>query len=145
MRDFMRVYGPLLLVVVLGIVVALMFVAPAPPKSVTIAGGAAGGAYAVAAQRYAAALKREHVDATVLTTSGAVENLADLKSGKADIAIVQTGLVDNLGSDGVRALAAVFYEPLWVFYRGNLQVADLKDLKGRRVAVGAEGSGVRVL
>lgn len=145
MRDFVRVYGPLLLIVVVGIVVALMFVAPAPPKSVIIAGGAEGGAYAVAAQHYAAALKRERIEAKILTTSGAVENLADLKAGRADIAIVQTGLAADLGSDGVRTLGAVFYEPLWVFYRGNLAVADLRDLKGRKVAVGAEGSGVRVL
>jgi TRAP transporter TAXI family solute receptor len=145
MRDFVRVYGPLILVVIVGIGIALMFVDPAPPKTVAIAGGAEGGAYAVAARRYAAALKREHVEAKILSTSGAVENLADLKSGKADIAIVQTGLVANLGSDGVRALGAVFYEPLWVFYRGNLAVGDLRELKGRRAAVGAEGSGVRVL
>jgi TRAP transporter TAXI family solute receptor len=145
MRDFVRVYGPLLLIVVVGIVIALMFVDPAPPKTVTIAGGAEGGAYAVAAQHYAAALKREHIEAKVLTTSGAVDNLTDLKSGKADIAIVQTGLAAGLGDDGVRSLGAVFYEPLWVFYRGALQVGDLKDLKGRKVAVGAEGSGVRVL
>ena len=145
MRDFVRVYGPLLLIVVVGIIVALMFVDPAPPKTVTIAGGAEGGAYAAAAQRYALALKAQKIDAHVLATAGSVENLADLKSGKADIAIIQTGLAAQLGSNGVRTLGAVFYEPLWVFYRAGLPVSDLKDLKGHKVAIGADGSGARVL
>ena len=40
MKDFLRLYGLPILVVVLGIAIALMFMAPAPPKKVTIAGGA---------------------------------------------------------------------------------------------------------
>ncbi len=145
MRDFMRIYGPLTLVVIIGLVVALFFVDPPPPKKVIIAGGAAGGAYAITAQHFAEALKKEHIEAAVLTTAGSVENLDLLKSGKADIGIVQTGLAGDLGYGGVHSLGAVFYEPLWVVYRASLSVTDLGDLKGRRVAVGPEGSGVRVL
>jgi len=145
MRDFVRVYGPMILIVVLGLIIALMFVDPAPPKTVTIAGGAEGGAYALTAQHYAGALKEKDITAKVLTTAGSVENLAKLKSGEADIAIVQTGLAADLGSNGVKSLGAVFFEPLWVFYRANLSVRDLRDLRGRKVAVGAEGSGLRVL
>lgn len=145
MRDFWRLYAPMLAVCLIGIAVALMFVNPAPPKHVVIAGGAEGGAYAAAAKRYAAALKAQHIDAAVLTTSGAVENLEKLKKGEADIAIVQTGIAASAGADGVQSLGAVFYEPLWVFHRASEPVADLKDLKGKRIAIGAEGSGVRVL
>ncbi|MBI1362210.1 MAG: TAXI family TRAP transporter solute-binding subunit [Alphaproteobacteria bacterium] len=145
MRDFMRVYGPLILVVIVGLAIALFFVDPPPPKKVTIAGGAAGGAYAITAQHLADALKKEHIEASVRTTAGSVENLDLLKSGKADIGIVQTGLAGDLGYGGVRSLGALFYEPLWVAYRAGLPVADLRDLKGRKVAVGPEGSGVRVL
>jgi uncharacterized protein len=145
MRDFVRLYGPMILIVVLGLIVALMFVDPAPPKSVTIAGGGVGGAYALTAQEYAATLAKQDIKATVLTTAGSVENLAKLKSGEADIAIVQTGLAADLGAEGVESLGAVFFEPLWVFSRANLSIADLRDLRGRKVAVGAEGSGLRVL
>jgi uncharacterized protein len=145
MRDFVRVYGPMILIVVVGLIIALMFVDPAPPRTVTIAGGAEGGAYALTAQHYAGALKQQAITAKVLTTAGSVENLAKLKSGEADIAIVQTGLAADLGSNGVKSLGAVFFEPLWVFYRANLSVRDLRDLRGRKVAIGAEGSGLRVL
>lgn len=145
MRDFVRVYGPLILVVIVGLVIALMFVEPAPPKKVTIAGGAEGGTYALTAQHYSTTLADKKVEAKVLTTAGSVDNLAKLKSGEADIAIVQTGLARDLGAEDVRSLGAVFFEPLWVFHRASVTVADLRDLKGKKVAVGAEGSGVRVL
>ncbi len=145
MRDFLRVWGPLILVVVAGLVLALFFVDPPPPKSLTLAGGAEGGAYAQAAQRYAAALEQQKIKTTVLSTAGSVENLAKLKAGEADVAIVQTGLAGNLGADGLRTLGALFYEPLWVFHRSAVDISDLRDVRSRRVAIGPEGSGVRVL
>jgi hypothetical protein len=39
----------------------------------------------------------------------------------------------------------VYYEPVWVFYRGAQTVSRLPQLDGRRIAVGAEGSGIRGL
>jgi TRAP transporter TAXI family solute receptor len=145
MREFVRMYGIPVVAVVIGLIVALMFVDPAPPKKVTIAGGAAGGAYALTAEHYAAALRDNKIEATVLETAGSVENLAKLKAGEANIAIVQTGLAADLGADGVQSLGAVFFEPLWLFHRADHPVSGLADLRGLRVAVGSEGSGVRVL
>jgi TRAP transporter TAXI family solute receptor len=145
MKDFIRVWGPLILVVIIGVVVALMFVTPPPPKKVTIAGGAAGGAYADAAVHYADALREKDIEVEVLTTAGSVDNLDKIKKKQADIGIVQTGLAGDLGTEGVRSIGAVFYEPLWIFYRSNLQIAELQDIAGKRAAIGPEGSGVRVL
>ncbi len=122
-----------------------MFVAPAPPKKVKIAGGAEGGAYAQAAVKYADALRMKDIEVEVMTTAGSVDNLAKLKAKQVDIGIVQTGLAGDLGALGVRSLGAVFYEPLWVFYRADLQVDELQDIAGKHVAIGPEGSGVRVL
>jgi uncharacterized protein len=68
-----------------------------------------------------------------------------VKSGQADAGIVQTGLASDLGQEGVRSLGAVFYEPLWVFHRKTAPMESLQDVVGRRVAIGPEGSGVRVL
>ena len=145
MRNFVRLYGPLLGVVLFGVAIALFFVEPAPPKHVVIAGGSAGGAYALTAQAYATALAEHEVEATVLDTAGSVANMELLKSGKADIAIVQTGIAADFETEDVVSLGAVFYEPLWVFHRADLEINDLRDLAGLRVAVGTEGAGVRVL
>ena len=58
-KSFLRVYGAPIAIVVLGLVVAFMFMAPAPPKRITLAGGAAGGAYAATAEAYAATLRKK--------------------------------------------------------------------------------------
>lgn len=145
MKNFLRVYGAPIAIVVLGLVVAFMFMSPAPPKRIVIAGGGAGGAYAATADAYAKTLGGFDVAVEVLETAGSVDNLARVKSGQADVGIVQTGLASDLGQDGVRSLGAVFYEPLWVFHRRDIRVEGLQSVVGRRVAIGPEGSGVRVL
>lgn len=145
MKQFLRFYGAPIVIVLLGLVVAFLFMAPAPPKKVVIAGGASGGAYAATAESYAEALREQGVEVEVLETAGSVDNLAKVKAKQADIGIVQTGLAADFGSDGVRSLGAVFYEPLWVFHRASAQINDLQDIAGRRVAIGPEGSGVRAL
>jgi TRAP transporter TAXI family solute receptor len=145
MKDFLRVWAAPILIIVLGIVVALMFMAPPPPKKVVIAGGAEGGAYASAAQRYAEALRAQDVEVEVLTTGGSVDNLGKLKAKQADIGLVQTGIAAGQGAQGVNSIGAVFYEPLWIFHRANAAMSGLQDAAGKRVAIGPEGSGVRVL
>jgi len=145
MKQFLRFYGAPIAIVLLGLLVAFLFMAPAPPKKVVIAGGAAGGAYAATAESYARALREQGVEVDVLNTAGSVDNLAKIKSKQADIGIIQTGLAADFGSDGVRSLGAVFYEPLWVFHRATAPIEDLQDIAGRRVAIGPEGSGVRAL
>lgn len=145
MKNFLRVYGAPIAIVVLGLVVAFMFMSPAPPKRIVIAGGGAGGAYAATADAYAKTLGGFDVAVEVLETAGSVDNLARVKSGQADVGIVQTGLASDLGQDGVRSLGAAFYEPLWVFHRRDMRIEGLHDVEGLRVAIGPEGSGVRVL
>jgi TRAP transporter TAXI family solute receptor len=145
MKDFIRLYWAPIAIVVLGIVVALLFVEPPPPKKVKIAGGAEGGVYAGVAVAYADALREKDIEVEVLTTQGSVDNLDKIKTKQADIGIVQTGLAADLGANGVRSIGAVFYEPLWVFHRASVRIEELQDVAGKRAAIGPEGSGVRVL
>jgi uncharacterized protein len=145
MKDFIRLYWAPIAIVVLGVIVALLFVEPPPPKKVKIAGGAEGGVYAGVAVAYADALREKDIEVEVLTTQGSVDNLDKIKTKQADIGIVQTGLAADLGADGVRSIGAVFYEPLWVFHRAGVRIEELQDVAGKRVAIGPEGSGVRVL
>ena len=41
--------------------------------------------------------------------------------------------------------AAVYREPLWIFYRGPAVTDGLASLAGRRISVGAPGSGTEVV
>jgi TRAP transporter TAXI family solute receptor len=144
-KNFLRVYGAPIVIVVLGLVVAFMFMAPAPPKKITIAGGAAGGAYAATAQAYAEVLRNYDVEVDVVETAGSVDNLSRIRGRAVDAGIVQTGLAAGLDVSGVTSVGAVFYEPLWVFHRRTVRIETLHDVAGRKVAIGPEGSGVRVL
>lgn len=130
----------------------LALVDPAPPKTVRLAGGAPGGAYARSAERIARALEAEGVEVIVERTSGSMDNLDRLTTDdldrRVDIALVQGGAgasLDARKAAELRALAGLFVEPMWVFARRDLDVRDLRDLSGRTVAMDADGSGVRAL
>jgi hypothetical protein len=72
-----------------------------------------------------------------------------LRGGEVAIALVQGGVepIDQQAQDddGLRSLGSVYYEPMWLFHRGDQPVRDLRDLAGRRIAAGPAGSGTRAL
>lgn len=144
-RDVLKVYAPAVLLVAAGFLIAYQFVGPPPPTEFTIAAGRADGGYDQAAQAYRAVLAETGIDLAVLETAGSVENLELLRAGAAQAALVQGGIGDPDESPGLRALGSVYYEPVWLFHREDAPTEDLRDLRGRRVAVGGVGSGVRAV
>ena len=127
-------------------VVAFTFVEPPPPDSLRIAAGSPGGAYHAFAERYREILARSGLNLEVIETAGSVENLRLLTDDEdpVEVALLQGGVL-NEDPGGLVALASVFVEPLWVFYRLPRSPRFLSDLAGLRLAVGAEGSGTRRL
>jgi TRAP transporter TAXI family solute receptor len=148
-----------------GTVAVLMLVAawltfaytePAPPKRVTLATGIAGGAYLNFGQDLAKLVEKAHGPrVTVRPTEGSAENLRRLARGEVDVAFVQSGTISALAgtidTSKLRAIARVYYEPLWVFHRGATELTQLRELRTlpgeptRRIAVGPEGSGTSVI
>jgi TRAP transporter TAXI family solute receptor len=153
LRDLFATAWWIFLIVGIGFVVAYQFVAPAPPKKITITTGGESGAYYQFANRYAAILARNGITLEVKTSAGSLENLARLKNDEAQIGFVQGGVVepkeleveDAENDTGLLSLGSVFYEPVWVFYRGDKPLTRLTELQGKRIAIGQEGSGVRLL
>src|SRR5262245_16473650 len=43
----------------------------------------------------------------------------------------------------LQSVGRLFYEPIWVFTRGDLPIARLRDLKGMRILTGTRESGTR--
>jgi hypothetical protein len=43
----------------------------------------------------------------------------------------------------LRSVGRLFYEPVWVFTRGDLPIQTLRDLKGKRIYLGSRDSGAR--
>ncbi|RYF80177.1 MAG: C4-dicarboxylate ABC transporter substrate-binding protein [Comamonadaceae bacterium] len=52
-------------------------------------------------------------------TTGSVDNLKLLREGGADVAFVRGGSADPVADEeaGLMSLGALYYEPLWIFYR----------------------------
>ncbi len=145
MKDILKVYGPLAILVAASIWVALALIDPAPPSRVTFAAGGQGGAYYALAEAYRDHLAENDVEVDILETRGSLENIELLRSGKADMAFVQGGLASPADREDLRSLAGMFHEPFWVFVRSGVAVDDFGALRDLQFAIGPEGSGTRAL
>ncbi len=134
------------------VVLAYKYARPGVPREVVMSTGGVGGAYEAYAKRYAAALAEEGIALKLVPSKGAVENLARLRdpNSKIDLALLQNGLADRekTEDESLESLGSFFYEPAFVFYRSQSfkqTVTSIGQLAGKRVAIGAEGSGTRVV
>ena len=140
---------------VLGIVIwlATRFISPAPPVRIDMTTGAIDGAAHQFALKYQAYFKANGVELRLLPSGGSVQNLERLNAG-IPVGFVQSGLgtlaldAQNADSDTpLRSLGVVGYEPVWLFTLSPTLARTLSKgltgLAGKRVAIGAEGSGTR--
>jgi len=147
LRSQLAIVLPAVALVVAGFVVAYQFVAPAPPTRVVMATGSASGAYQAFGKRYAEHFARQGVELVLQPSAGSIENLDALTmpDSTVDIAFLQGGIGNAGDHPDLQSLGSVYYEPFWVFVRSQSQPRRLTELKGKRVAIGAEGSGTRAV
>jgi TRAP transporter TAXI family solute receptor len=149
MRDALKVYVPLVAILLAAGLLIWHLMAPAPPHDLAMATGPSDGAYAAYAEQYRKILAAGGLTLDVIHTSGSVENQRLLAEGKADVAFIQGGTIglNSAGEPpaGMEALASLYYEPLWVFVRGTHAPDRLSQLADKRIAIGPAGSGSRPL
>ena len=146
-RDAALTFGPFLVLVIVAFWIAFHYVRPAPPRTIVMTSGIEGSNFQITAERYRAILARQGVTLKILPSQGSLENLKRLSDPKVgvDIGFVQGGL-STLGDPGrLMSLGSVFYVPVLVFYRAPKPIRFLSELEGKRIAIGREGSGTRVL
>jgi len=146
-RDLLRTV--LLFAVAIGAAlwISFQFLEPVPPRRIVLASGPSGGLYYQHALRYRELLAREGVTVEIRETQGAGQNyqlLLDRTSG-VDIAFLQGGIARMPEANGLVMLASLYYEPLWIFHRGDAELTKLLELRGKRITVGMQGSGTRAL
>ena len=124
----------------------LFIFATLPPRTVTMATGAAGGANHELGLRYRDILARSGVRLRLVNTTGSLDNLARLRDRRSgvQVGLIQGGTTTKDESPQVESLGTVFFEPLWVFYRSEIG-RGIEAFRGRRVSIGPEGSGGRAL
>ena len=131
---------------IVGIVwLGLAYFIPAPPAKFAIATGQRNQIYQAIGNRYRDILARSHVDLEVKLTKGAVENIELLNDPASGIkaGIAQGGLSDSSQSPDLRSLGRINYQIYWIFYSATETIDDLRQLKGKRIALGPQGSGQR--
>ncbi len=126
---------------------AYHFVRPAPPNTLVISTGRMDGAYHLFGQRYQNLIAKEKIKVELRPSSGSIENLNRLNDEKSgiDVALIQGGVAKADQNYRLVSLAALYYEPLWIFYRSSSELTLLTQLAGKRIAAGPEGSGTRAL
>jgi TRAP-type uncharacterized transport system substrate-binding protein len=125
---------------------ALVYFFPAPPSKIVMATAFKGASFEYYGRQYREIFARSQVELELRETAGAVENvklLQDPKSG-VQIAFVTGGVSDAKHAPGLLSLGTVYNQPFWIFYSSREPFDRLSQLKGKRIAVGPEGSATRL-
>ncbi|MHB1123357.1 MAG: TAXI family TRAP transporter solute-binding subunit [Ramlibacter sp.] len=150
LRDLLVSAGPFVLAAVALIVLAYLWLDPAPPRRVTLATGPAQSAYDEFGKRYRQALAANGIEVVLVPSQGSSDNLRLLREGRADLGFAQGGSSERATREesGLESLGSLFVEPLWLFYRepaARAGITSLTQLQGLRLNVGSPGSGVPAL
>jgi TRAP transporter TAXI family solute receptor len=136
---------------------AMTLAAPAAAQQqLSIATGGTGGTYYPVGGGLAE-IVNNHVEgysATAEVTGASVENMGLIATGDADLAIALadtvaqahagTGTFEGQQLPMVRGLASLYANMVHIVTPEGSGIASLEDLKGKRVSVGAPGSGTEV-
>jgi len=118
-----------------------------PPHRIVMATGPEGSSYYEDGERYRGALAKAGVEVQLLPTAGSVETAALLRDPHSGVSVglIQGGVVDAANTAGLESLGTLAYEPLWWFHRRENQGVGVDGLRGRKIAIGPQGSGTRAL
>lgn len=128
-------------------------------RTLVIAGGEVTGYYFPVAGALCRVINKDHplgLGCAVMPSSGSAANVAALKSGDADLALVQSRAAQMavIGTEGfkeagpmaeLRAVMALHGEVSVVVARPGSGIEQLGDLKGKRVNLGKPGSFQRTM
>lgn len=126
------------------------------PSQLVIATGGTGGTYYPLGGGMADHItKNAGVTATAQSTGASAENVRLLRDKQADIAFIQndiaeyavngTAMFEQDGKiDAFQALGALYDETIQIVVSADSNINSVADLKGKRVSVGAPGSGTEM-
>lgn len=138
-----------LVVLTLGaLILSMLLTGPSPPKKIIMATGQPGGGYANFGEKYKEQLKKNGLEVELVNTKGSIDNMERLLEHKADVAFAQGGTYQFVHDEDprvLRGIAAIYLEPLWVFYRGPKVVQMVSEFKGKRISIGLTESGTEAV
>nr|WP_206529759.1 TAXI family TRAP transporter solute-binding subunit [Brevibacillus sp. SYP-B805] len=125
------------------------------PNQLIIATGGTGGTYYPLGGGMAEQItKNAGITATAQSTGASAENLRLIRDKKADIAFTQSDIADYAskgtemfqqdGKIDFQAIGALYNETIQIVVAPDSGINSVADLKGKRVSVGAPGSGTEL-
>lgn len=129
---------------------------PASAQQLSIATGGTGGVYYPIGGGFAEMINNhiEGAQATAEVTGASVENMGLIMRGDADLALVLadtayqaytgTGDFESRQIENTRALASVYPNAVQLVTLADSDIHSIADLAGKRVSVGAPGSGTEL-
>lgn len=123
-------------------------------KIVTIATGGASGPYNIIGTTLADIYTNEYdVNSRTQTTGSSVENLNLINQGKVEVAFVMSDALSQAINgevsfkekiESVSTIATLYPNVVQIIAKADSGIKTIEDLKGKRVAVGDQNSGVEV-
>ena len=125
----------------------MAYLIPAPPSQITIATSPQGEHYHILGTRYQGILSGTDIKVDLRLTDGAKENLRLLNDANSGIQIgfMQGGISNSRLAPDLISLGRLDHQIFWLFYPTGETITDLTQLKGKRIGLGAEGSGDRTV
>ncbi|GED29853.1 TAXI family TRAP transporter solute-binding subunit [Brevibacillus centrosporus] len=126
------------------------------PSQLIVATGGTGGTYYPLGGGMADHItKNAGITATAQATGASAENIRLLRDKKADIAFTQNDIAEYAAKgtnmfekdgkiEAFKALGALYDETIQIVVSSDSNIKSVADLKGKRVSVGAPGSGTEV-
>ena len=123
----------------------LEYFVPSLPSNIIIGAGGKGTTFEYFAEHYQKRFARVGVNLIVRETAGALENLRLLKDPNfgVQIGFLAGGISNREDARNLSSMGLISNVPFWIFYPSSESLAGLSQLKGKRIAVGPEGSGAR--
>jgi TRAP transporter TAXI family solute receptor len=151
MRKSLVVFSVLIVALIIGY---QLYAGNGRPAKIRIATGGLSGVYYAYGDALADILeKRMNIPVTSVQSGGSVDNIHMLRNGRAEIAFVQNDIMtyayegtNIFSAEGAfkdfSAAAGLYPEICQIVARRD--IAGIPELKGRRVSIGAEGSGTEL-
>jgi uncharacterized protein len=121
------------------------------PKFISILTGGTGGTYYPLGGSFAKIIKdATGIEANAETTGASAENMNTLKKEEGEISFTQTDIASyategklmfNEKVDNIQAIATLYPETIQIVTTAKSGIKSVEDLKGKKVSVGAPGSG----
>ena len=145
-RTIAWIVGIVLTIVLVSLSARWLGGAP-PPNKIVLATGQAGGIYDSFGREYEKRLRAQGLKVELVNTAGSVDNFHRIIEGKADVAFAQSGTYQVVTDPEhkVSGLAAIYYEPLWIFVRHGIRIEDKIPYREGSVSVGPKGSGTEAV